>query len=200
MSSPQRLALPLDSNATRALRVGEKVLLSGLVVTARDAAHRYLAERPDDDSLPFDLSGALIYHCGPVLKGAGAGATVVSAGPTTSMRMEMYQARVIERYGLAGIIGKGGMGPDTARALAETGAVYLAAPSGAGALLAGCIKSVTGVSKLDEFGSPEALWGFEVEDLPAVVAMDSDGGNLYSAVEADSRKALSRMIGKTILK
>ena len=91
------------------------------------------------------------------------------------------------------VIGKGGMGKETAAALAKTSAVYLAAPSGAGALLARCVKALVGVWKLEEYGTPEALWCIEVSDFPAVVAMDCAGGNLYADVERASRDALERL-------
>ena len=196
MTEPIKLTTPLEESAIRNLRVGRQVLLSGVIVTARDAAHRYLIERGQDDPFPFDLAGSAIYHCGPVVKLEGDQWRVVSAGPTTSMRMEMYQGKVLKRYGVGAIIGKGGMGAATSAALAEAPAVYLAAPSGAGALLAGSIERVLGVWKLDDFGSPEALWQLEVRDFPAVVAADCVGGNLFETVELTSRKMLDRLIGK----
>lgn len=195
MSSPVRLQTPLDTAELAQLALGAQVLLSGTVVTARDAAHRYLVEAPDDEKPPLDLEGGVIYHCGPIIEGTGEGRRAVSAGPTTSMRMEMYEPSVIERYGVRALIGKGGMGEATANALQETGGVYLAAPSGAGALLAKRIKAVTGVWKLAEFGAPEALWQFEVSDFPAVVAMDARGGNLFREVERASADALSWLLG-----
>ncbi|MHC4712136.1 MAG: FumA C-terminus/TtdB family hydratase beta subunit [Planctomycetota bacterium] len=194
MSEPVRLALPLGADEVRALRVGRQVLLSGKVITARDAAHRYLVERSDADAFPFDLARGAVYHCGPVVRDRPSGWEILSAGPTTSMRMEMYQADVLSRYDIAVVIGKGGMGKVTAAALADTPAVYLAAPSGAGALLAQRIAAVAGVCKLEEFGSPEALWCLEVTDFPAVVAMDCAGGNLYGEVERASREALDRLL------
>lgn len=196
MSEAIKLTTPLEESTIRNLRVGRKVLFSGTIVTARDAAHRYLVERSDDDPFPFDLAGSAIYHCGPVLTREKDRWRVVSAGPTTSMRMEMYQGDVLRRYGVRAIIGKGGMGAATLAAMAEAPAVYLAAPSGAGALLAGCIERVLGVWKLEEFGSPEALWQLEVRDLPAVVAADCVGGNLFETVEIRSRAALERLLRK----
>lgn len=195
MNRPVRLHTPLDASELGQLAVGAHVLLSGTVVTARDAAHRYLVEAAEDEKPPFDLEGGVIYHCGPIIEDVGEGHRVVSAGPTTSMRMEMYEPRVIERYGVRAVMGKGGMGEATANALQETGGVYLAAPSGAGALLAKRIIGVSGVWKLDEFGTPEALWQFEVSDFPAVVAMDARGGNLFREVERASADALSWLLG-----
>ncbi len=195
MSEPVRLALPIGADEARALRVGRPVLLSGRVITARDAAHRYLVERSDADALPFDLARGALYHCGPVVRDRDGAWEILSAGPTTSARMELYQADVLSRYDVAVVIGKGGMGKATAAALSDTPAVYLAAPSGAGALLSQRIVAVAGVWKLDEFGSPEALWCFEVSDFPAVVAMDCEGGDLYGEVERASREALDRLLG-----
>ncbi len=197
MSSPVMLRTPLAAAAVRALRAGQEVLLTGTVFTARDRAHRYLAERPDEDGFPFDLSGGVIYHCGPIMRKSVAAWEAVSAGPTTSNRMEMYEARVITRYGVASILGKGGMGAETAKALSDTGAVYLAAAPGAGPLVAKRIVSVEDVWKLDEFGEPEAIWKLAVENFPAIVAMDSHGGNVYTAVETRSAKRLQELLART---
>jgi fumarate hydratase subunit beta len=194
MSEPLRLALPIGADEVRALRVGRHVLISGRIITARDAAHRYLVERNDADAFPFDLARGAVYHCGPVVRDRDSGWEILSAGPTTSVRMEMYQADVLSRYDLAIVIGKGGMGKSTAGALSDTPAVYLAAPSGAGALLAQRITAVAGVWKLEEFGSPEALWCLEVSDFPAVVAMDCAGGNVFGEVERASHEALERLL------
>ncbi len=194
MNDVVRMSPPLQPEAIRRLSVGQGILLSGSIITARDAAHRYLVEAGPHEAPPVDLAGAIIYHCGPVIAGTGDQRRVVSAGPTTSMRMEMYEQRLIEKYRIGAIIGKGGMGPATERALVAVGTVYLAAPSGAGALLARRIKRVVSVWKLEEFGSPEALWQLEVEDFPAVVAIDAKGGSLYREVAEKSRQALSRLL------
>ncbi len=195
MNDVVTLRMPLAENDVSALHTGQNVRICGTVITARDAAHRYLLEREDADGLPFDLAGGVLYHCGPIIKTVRGRREVVSAGPTTSIRMEMYEPGVIERYALRAIIGKGGMGPQTAHALSSAGAVYLAAPSGAGALLAKRMVKVSGVWKLEEFGSPEALWQIEVVDFPAIVAMDMHGGNLYDEVEKASAEALARLVG-----
>jgi len=196
MSEPVILRTPLASETVSRLSVGQEVLLSGTVITARDAAHRYLVEREDGDGMPFDLEGAVIYHCGPLMRRSPSGWEAVSAGPTTSARMDIYEARVIERYGIRAVLGKGGMGQATGQALREAGAVYLVAAAGAGAILAKRIVTVKGVWKLEEFGEPEAMWELEVANLPAVVAMDSKGGNIYSEIEARSAAVLQRILGK----
>lgn len=196
MSKPVILRTPIARETTAALVAGQEVELSGTIVTARDAAHRYLVERPDGDGMPFDLKGAVLYHCGPIMRSAGVSWEAFSAGPTTSARMEIYEAKVIERYGVAAILGKGGMGKSTADALAKHGAVYLVAAAGAGALLAKCIKHVKGVWKLTEFGEPEAMWQLEVEKLPGIVAMDNRSGNVYRDVEERSAEALKKLTQK----
>jgi fumarate hydratase class I len=197
MSEPIRLKTPLSEADVRRLRVGDEVVLSGTFITARDAAHRFLAQRDESEKPPFSLEGAVIYHCGPIMRRAGGGWEVVSAGPTTSARMETYEAAVLQRYGIRAIVGKGGMGPATAKALAETGAVYLTAASGAGALLAKRIVRVQSVWKLDEFGEPEAMWILEVADFPAIVAMDSAGGNIYDRVRSQSAQRLKDLSSRT---
>jgi fumarate hydratase class I len=194
MSKPIILRTPLDREDTRRLRAGQEVLISGTVITARDAAHRYLAARDDSDRMPFDLEGAVIYHCGPLMRRTRSGWEAVSAGPTTSARMEIYEPGIVARYHVGAILGKGGMGTASAEALQKVGAVYLAAAAGAGALLATRILKVETAWKLEEFGEPEAMWKLEVGEFPAIVAMDSSGGNLYRDVEANSAAALRRMV------
>jgi tartrate/fumarate subfamily iron-sulfur-dependent hydro-lyase beta chain len=179
-----KLRTPLTEAQVRSLALGEKVELSGTIVTARDAAHKHLIGH----EAPCDLN--VIYHCGPIVKGG----KVVSAGPTTSVREEPYEAKVIERFGVRAVIGKGGMGEMTQKALQEHGCVYLAAVGGAGALIAERIKAIKAVYLLRELGSPEAFWVFEVEDLPLIVAMDSSGGSLYRDVEEASAKSLRKLL------
>ena len=162
------------------LKVGDRVLLSGRVVTARDRAHRRIIESLDaGQTLPVDLAGAAVFHCGPHVRKDGPGWHVVSAGPTTSARLDELAPEVIRRCGVRAIIGKGGMGPATAAALCEGPCVYLAMTGGAAALGARAVRRVREVHWLD-LGMPEALWVLEVEDLgPLTVAMDAHGGDLY---------------------
>ncbi len=183
---PIRLVLPASEETLRALRIGDEVLITGTVVTARDMAHKYMVEKKPD-SLRDILTGGLIYHCGPIMVKEGDGWRIVSAGPTTSSREEPYQADVIETYRLAGVIGKGGMGEKTSAGLKKCGAVYFHAVGGAGTLLAKRVKKVREVRMLEEFGVPEAFWVLEVVDFPVVVTMDSVGGSLHREVlEASS--------------
>jgi len=184
-----KLETPLTEEGIRGLRVKDKVLLSGTIVTARDEAHRYLLEHQPAD-LPFSLEGGVIYHCGPVVEGK----KIVAAGPTTSIREEPYQSEVIERYGVKAVIGKGGMGEETLNALQENAAVYLSAVGGAAALIADCIKETQDVYMLEEFGVPEAFWILKVKDLPLIVSMDSHGESLYRDVEEGSRLKLEEIL------
>jgi fumarate hydratase class I len=187
-NEPIQMRLPASEDALRALRIGDEVLITGTVVTARDMAHKYMVEqRPE--SLRDILEGALIYHCGPIMVRDGEGWRIVSAGPTTSSREEPYQADVLENYRLGGVIGKGGMGEKTSAALKKCGAVYFHAVGGAGTLLAKRVKMVREVRMLEEFGVPEAFWVLEVQDFPVVVTMDSVGGSLHREVlEASAQK------------
>ncbi len=207
-SNVKDIVLPASEEVLRSLRIGDEVRLSGTVVTARDVAHKFMVEKKPDFLRPV-LQGAVIYHCGPIVRsvrkaGEGGAAApgqpdacweVVAAGPTTSSREEPYQADVIETYRVAGVIGKGGMGDRTSAALQRFGAVYFHAVGGAGTLLARCVKRVRDVLMLEEFGSPEALWVLEVEDFPAVVTMDSHGGSLHREVLRASEERLKRLLG-----
>lgn len=181
-----RLQTPLDEALVRSLRIGDQVLLSGRIHTARDAAHKYLAsEGTSPETLPagLELQGGVLYHCGPVMvRDDGGRWRVTAAGPTTSAREEPYQGEVLRRYGVRAIIGKGGMGDATRRALAECGAVYLSAVGGAAQVLAASVQRVEDVYFLEEFGSPEAMWSLFVHDFPAVVTMDSTGESLHDRV------------------
>jgi len=193
-SKSLNLDSPCDRQVTAGLRCGDRVLLSGVIVTARDMAHKHLVEvRPDE--VRDVLQGAFIYHCGPVMVRDGAGWQAVSAGPTTSVREEPYEATVINEYGLRGVIGKGGMGRSTADALVTSGGVYLHATGGAGTSLASAVTAVPGVYFLDEFGVPEAMWVFRVRDFPVIVTMDSTGRSLHCDVYENSLKAMKGILG-----
>ena len=193
-----QLTTPISEDAIRALRAGDEVLISGRMYTGRDAVHKYLAgggELPAE----VDLSGGIIYHCGPVVvesKGPNGERqfTITGAGPTTSIREEPYQAGIIARFGVRCVVGKGGMGLKTLDACKEYGAVYLHAVGGAAQVYAECIKAVEGVY-LEEFGSPEAVWVLRVEDFPAIVTMDSHGDSLHEVIEGHSLSNLKAALG-----
>jgi fumarate hydratase subunit beta len=190
-----KLEIPIPEEKIRALKVGDTVLLSGLVVTARDAGHKLMVEeRPRflDDL----LRGGVIYHCGPVVKKAGERWSFVAAGPTTSSREEPYQAKVIESYTVRGVIGKGGMGEATKEACRRFGAVYFHAVGGCGTAIARAVREVVAVHKLEEFGTPEAFWVIRVEDFPVIVTIDSHGNSVHEQVRAASQKAFEELLKK----
>jgi fumarate hydratase subunit beta len=189
-----RVNLPGSREIIKTLRVGDEVRLFGRIVTGRDAAHKFLVEEECPANIRALLRDSIIYHCGPVVKREGDGWTVVAAGPTTSIREEPYQAKVIAEYELVGAMGKGGMGPRTLAGLAESGAVYLHAVGGVASLLAQRIKQVTEVHMLDEFGAPEAFWVLEVEDFPALVTMDSQGGSVHERILESSTRAFNEKV------
>lgn len=176
-----KINTPISEETIRSLNAGDRVLLSGRIVTARDAAHKLMVEKRPDFIREY-LKDSAIYHCGPIVKNIEGEWHFVSAGPTTSNREEPYEADVIEEYTVRGIIGKGGMGDKTMGALKKCGAVYFHAIGGAGALTAKCVKKVETVLMLEELGSPEAFWVIEVEDFPLVVTMDSKGISVHEQV------------------
>ena len=204
------LTIPIAEEDIRALNVGDTVFLSGVMVTGRDAAHKFMIENfIRADSVPESeqglykelqqlLKGSVIYHCGPVVRQRDDGKwEFVAAGPTTSIREEVYQPEVIAHFGLRGVIGKGGMGPGTLKACQEHGAVYFHAVGGAASLIANAVKEVVTVHKKDEFGVPEAFWVIRTERFPVVVTMDAHGRSIHEEVESVSRAALERLIGGT---
>jgi fumarate hydratase subunit beta len=190
-----RLTLPCDETAIRKLKVGDFLELSGRVITGRDSAHHWLIHGFREEVAPF-MKDSVIYHVGPVVKKHEDGHySFVAAGPTTSAREEPFQADVIGKYGLRGVIGKGGMGPKTLKGLQEHGAVYLHAVGGTAQVLAEAVKEVEQVFQLKEFGVPEALWVIRVENFPVVVTMDSHGNSLHAEVEKASKAKLEQLLG-----
>jgi len=189
-----KLTFPFTEEKIRALKVGEEVLITGVIHTGRDAVHKYLHEGgqlPDGVS----LRDGILYHCGPVVMKQPDGSwKATAAGPTTSIREEPYQWRVIRDFGVRGVIGKGGMGDKTMAACKEYGCVYLHAIGGAAQVLAERIKKVRNVYMMEKFGAPEAIWEFEVEDFPAVVTIDSHGNSLHAEVLAKSKAALAERL------
>jgi len=179
---PVHIDLPITEAAVRELRIGDEVEISGEMVLGRDAAHKHLvkAHDPAFDRLARDR---FLYHCGPVVQRLdGGGWRFVAAGPTTSIREEPYEAEVIERYGLRGVIGKGGMGPRTLAALQKHGCVYAHAIGGLAVVLAEKVVKVHGVHMLDELGIPEAMWHIEVKNFPSVITMDAHGASLHESM------------------
>ena len=204
---PIQLSIPISDEAIRSLKVGDSVLLSGVMVTGRDAVHKWLSDTfikksrqatPEDQAV-FEaikpiLNGGLIYHCGPVVGGLDTKQyRFVAAGPTTSIREEPYQGDVMRLFNLKGAIGKGGMGSKTLQACNEVPGVYFHAIGGAASLIAESVQKVLGVYKL-EFGVPEAIWVIEVKDFPAVVTMDANGNSLHDVVRQQSKQVLEKLI------
>ncbi|WP_062197073.1 fumarate hydratase [Massilibacterium senegalense] len=186
------LRAPVTEEQIRSLKMGDVVKISGAMHTGRDAIHKYLM----DNDAPIDLNGQIIYHCGPVmLKDENGKWHVKAAGPTTSIREEPYQGDIMKKFGIRAVIGKGGMGPKTLKALQEHGGVYLNAIGGAAQYYADCIKEVEGVD-LMEFGIPEAMWHLRVEGFTAVVTMDSHGNSLHEDVEKSSLEKLAQFADK----
>ncbi|MEJ5224071.1 MAG: FumA C-terminus/TtdB family hydratase beta subunit [Anaerolineales bacterium] len=203
------ITTPISDETIRSLRVGEPVLLSGIMVTGRDAAHKWMTEtfikktrEPQGDDLQVYeelkklLNGSVIYHCGPVVSKDEHGEYhFVAAGPTTSIREEPYQADVMKHFNLKGVIGKGGMGAKTLKGCQEVPFVYFHAVGGAASYIAQSVVKVHGVYKM-EFGVPEAMWVIEVKDFPVTVTMDSHGGSQHAVVDEHSKKVLEELLSR----
>lgn len=200
----RELHVPLSEAEVRALRAGDMVSLSGTIITARDAAHKYMVEQliagratSADAELHAQLQAALrngaIFHCGPVMEQVSTQWRVVAAGPTTSSREEDYEDQVIAHFGVRAIIGKGGMGERTRAACQKYGAVYLHAVGGAAAVLARNIPEVTGVWKLD-LGVPEAMWQLRVVNMQLMVTIDAHGHSWHEDIAAASADKLQQLL------
>ena len=171
----KKITTPLTEEILQDLKAGDNVLISGIIYTGRDAAHKRLVELVEKgEDLPFDINGQIIYYVGPTPPKPGQ--VIGSAGPTTSYRMDKYAPTLIEK-GLKGMIGKGTRGENVKEAMKKFKAVYFAAIGGAGALIAKCIKKAE-VIAYEDLG-PEAIRKLEVEDFPAVVVNDIYGNDLY---------------------
>ena len=169
---------PLDASVIASLHSGDDVLLSGVIYTARDAAHkRFAALIEKGEKLPLDLAGQVLYYCGPTP--AKAGRPIGSAGPTTSSRMDRYTPQLLGATGLKGMIGKGERSSEVVAAIKRHGCVYFAATGGAGALIAKSVASSKAVC-YEDLG-PEAVYRLEVTNMPLIVAIDSRGNDLYAA-------------------
>jgi fumarate hydratase subunit beta len=170
-----KINAPLTREDARKLKAGDSCLISGVIYTARDAAHKRLCDLvAKGEELPVDLKDAIIYFVGPTP--AKPGQAIGSAGPTTSYRMDAYSPTLIS-LGQTGMIGKGKRGPEVIDAMKKHGAVYFGAIGGCGALLSKCIKKAEVVA-YEDLGA-EAIRRLEVEDFPAIVIIDSEGNNLY---------------------
>jgi fumarate hydratase subunit beta len=202
----KHLNIPISAEEIKDLKVGESVLLSGVMITGRDAVHKWIHDTfiskkkqatQEDlailEKLKPILAGGLIYHCGPVVSGLDTKKyRFVAAGPTTSIREEPYQGDVMRFLNMRGVIGKGGMAAKTLKACQEIPAVYFHAIGGAASLIAESVTEVVGVYKY-EFGVPEAIWVIKVKDFPVIVTMDAHGNSLHTTVRERSKAALERL-------
>jgi fumarate hydratase subunit beta len=175
-SSRRIITPPLSRNIITSLSAGDEVLITGTIYTARDAAHkRLVALLEKGKKLPVDLFGQVLYYTGPTPQNPKTGS--ISAGPTTSSRMDAYTPLLLAKTGLAGMIGKGNRSPAVIDAMEKHCAVYFAAGGGLGALIGKCVKK-SSVVCYEDLG-PEAIYRFEVENFPVVVTIDCRGKNLY---------------------
>lgn len=178
------LTAPLTKEVTRKLKSGDRVYLSGTIYTARDAAHkRFIEALERGEDLPFPVEGSVIYYVGP--SPAAEGRVIGAAGPTTSYRMDAYSPTLL-KLGQLGMIGKGKRNDEVIAAMKEAGAVYFGAVGGAGALISRCIKKAEVIAH-EDLGA-EAVRRLEIENLPLLVLIDSEGNNLYEYGPEEWRK------------
>jgi fumarate hydratase subunit beta len=184
MTESKRITVPLIDEVVENLRIGDSVLISGIIYTGRDSAHKRLINALDrGDPLPVDFNGQIIYYAGPAP--AKPGRPIGSIGPTTSYRMDPYAPKLIIQ-GLKGMIGKGNRSEEVKDALRKYKAVYFGAIGGAAALMARSVKKAEIVA-YEDLG-PEAIRRLEVEDFPAIVVNDCHGGDLYQEGREKYRK------------
>lgn len=177
----KKIQTPFTREDTRTLKAGDACLITGVIYTARDAAHKRLCELVDQNKpLPMDMENAIIYFVGPTP--AKPGQVIGSAGPTTAYRMDAYSPKLIA-IGQTGMIGKGKRSAEVIAAMKEYGAVYFGATGGCGALLSKCIKK-SDIVAYDDLGA-EAIRRLEIEDFPVTVIIDSEGNNLYETGRAE---------------
>lgn len=180
-----QISTPFFKEQSQSLKAGDQIQLSGTIFTARDAAHKRLADLiQHSEPLPVDLQDQIIYYTGPTP--AQPGFCIGAAGPTTSSRMDKYTPTLIESSGLTGIIGKGNRSSEVSNALQKYSCTYFAAVGGAGALLSQCIKKCELVA-YEELG-PEAIYKLEVDSFPLIVVLDCHGNNLYNDGPAKYRR------------
>jgi len=193
----RKVELPASAAEVASWRVGDVLSLSGVVLTARDLAHRRILEASLQEAgergldLPFDPTGLPIFHCGPLARRDGVRWTITGLGPTTSARMDSTTPAIMARFATPFLIGKGGMGPATRAALVEHGAAYLAAVGGTGALGARAVVEVVSVAWLEELGMPDAVWVLRLSEYgPLVVTMDSRGRDLHEEIVRAAERTL----------
>jgi len=189
---------PISEEDVRKLKVNDVLYVTGTIVTARDAAHKKALEQfKQGKSLPINLEGLAVFHCGPIVKKENDKWIVVAAGPTTSTRMDQFEDEFIKTFKVRVVIGKGGMGKRTTDAMQKYGAVYGAFTGGAGVLAAKAVKNVQTVEWLQDLGMPEALWVFDVVEFgPLTVAIDSHGNNLFEEVKKKAEESRIKIYEK----
>jgi fumarate hydratase subunit beta len=193
-----KLKTPISKEDIHKLKVNDTIYITGIMVTARDQAHRRALElAKKGEKIPIDLKGLAVFHCGPIVKKEGDKWIALAAGPTTSARMDIFEDEFIKTFGVRVVVGKGGMGKRTTEAMQKYGAVYGAFTGGAAVLAARAIKNIQAVEWYD-LGIPEALWIFEVQEFgPLTVSIDSHGNNLFEdikkQVEENKRKIYTEL-------
>jgi fumarate hydratase subunit beta len=192
-----KLKTPISEEDVRKLKVNDTIYITGIMVTARDQAHRRALElAKKGEKIPIDLKGLAVFHCGPIVKKEGDKWIAIAAGPTTSTRMDIFEDDFIKTFGVRVVVGKGGMGKRTTEAMQKHGAVYGAFTGGAAVLAARTIKNIRTVEWFD-LGVPEALWIFEVEDFgPLTVSIDSHGSNLFEDIKKQVEQNKQRIYAK----
>jgi len=190
-----KLQTPLSIKDVKKLSVGDTVFLSGKLFTARDETHKKMLElKKKGKKIPFNPNEMALFHCGPVVRKEKNKWVIISAGPTTSIRMENFESEFLSTFGVRMIIGKGGMGEQTLKALKKTGAVYTHFTGGAGALAAKSIKKVENVYFLEELGIPEAAWILTVANFgPLIVTMDAKGNSFYAKIKKERMENLKKI-------
>ena len=188
------LETPLNPEEVANIRVNEPFKITGKIFTARDAAHEKLLDlNAKGKNPPFNLADYPCFHCGPVMKQENGIWQVISAGPTTSIRMEIFEDDFMDKFGTRVFIGKGGMGEKTSEALRRNGGVYAQFTGGAGSLMAGSVKNVDNVYYLEELGVPEAIWVFRVKEFgPLLATMDSTGKSIHRDISEKINQNLKK--------
>lgn len=189
------LTTPINPEEVKKLRIHDTFTITGKIYTARDAAHEKLLQlKKDGKPLPFPVGDYPCFHCGPVMRQENGLWQVVSAGPTTSIRMEIFEDVFMDAFGTRIFVGKGGMGERTSAGLKKHGGVYAQFTGGAGSLMAGSVESVEDVFYLDELGIPEAIWLLNVVNFgPLLVTMDSEGQSIHRNLAKTVEKNLNRI-------
>jgi L(+)-tartrate dehydratase beta subunit len=193
------ISTPIKDEDLEGLNVGDVVYLTGRLVTCRDVAHRRLIEQGRE--LPVDLEGGAILHAGPIVRKKDDGFEMVSIGPTTSMRMEKFEREFIRQTGVKLIVGKGGMGPETAAGCQENKAVHAIFPGGCAVLAATQVEEIEG-AEWQDLGMPETLWINRVKEFgPLIISIDTKGNNLIQQNKAgfqEKKKPILERISKEL--